>query len=53
MSERLKETQMETREGEEGLVYSKEKGGREWDRGKVILDDGSVAVQVWGKDTSQ
>lgn len=24
------------------------KGEREWDKGKVVLDDGSVGVEVWG-----
>jgi hypothetical protein len=25
-------------------------GEREWDRGKVILDDGTVGAKVWGVD---
>jgi hypothetical protein len=53
MTERLKETQIEKQEqGEHWPVYPKSKGEREWDRGKVLLNDGSVGVRVaWEKDT--
>ena len=53
MTERLKGTQTEKQElGEQWPAYPKSKGEREWDRGKVVLDDGSVGVRIpWKKDT--
>ena len=45
MTERLAETQKETQPSG-WPTYSK--GEREWDKGKVVLDDGSVGVKVWG-----
>lgn len=51
MSERLKATQVEiqTQQGNGVKLpeYPKSTGEREWDRGKVVLDDGSVGVRVW------
>ena len=55
MTDRLNETQLEKQEQAGGVrspVYPKSTGEREWDRGKVVLDDGSVGVKVWQKDTS-
>jgi hypothetical protein len=49
MTERLSETQSQTT-NIAGPTYSK--GEREWDKGKVVLPDGSVGVQVWGVDKS-
>ena len=49
MTDRLAQTQMEAQsQREEWPMYSK--GEREWDKGKVVLDDGSVGVKVWGVD---
>ena len=45
MTDRLAETQSETQPSG-WPTYSK--GEREWDKGKVVLDDGSVGVKVWG-----
>ena len=45
MTERLAETQSESQPSG-WPTYSK--GEREWDKGKVVLDDGSVGVKVWG-----
>jgi hypothetical protein len=45
MTERLAETQQQSTTTA-WPQYSK--GEREWDKGKVILDDESVAVKVWG-----
>ena len=47
MTERLSETQNQNQTGS-WPTYSK--GEREWDKGKVLLDDGSVGVKVWGVD---
>lgn len=47
MTERLVETQSQN-PTTAGPTYSK--GEREWDKGKVILDDGSVGIRVWGVD---
>lgn len=44
MTSRLEETKTEIQTG--WPTYSK--GEREWDKGKVILEDGSVGVNVWG-----
>ena len=46
MTNRLKETQAESTV----VKWPKYSAGeREWDRGKVILDDGSVGVKVFGE----
>jgi hypothetical protein len=46
MSTRIKETQAESTP----MIPTYSKGEREWDKGKVLLDDGSVGVRVWGED---
>lgn len=48
MTERLSETQSQIPTKPSWPTYSK--GEREWDKGKVLLDDGSVGVKVWGVD---
>jgi hypothetical protein len=48
MTERLTETQSQTPTTPSWPTYTK--GEREWDKGKVLLDDGSVGVKVWGVD---
>ena len=45
MTDRLVETQQQNL-GTVWPTYSQ--GEREWDKGKVFLDDGSVGVKVWG-----
>jgi hypothetical protein len=45
MSERLTETQTQS-QSTGWPTYSK--GEREWDKGKVLLDDGSVGTKAWG-----
>ena len=45
MTERLAEAENEN-QPVAWPTYSK--GEREWDKGKVVLDDGSVGVKVWG-----
>ena len=45
MTERLAQTKNESQPSG-WPTYSK--GEREWDKGKVVLDDGSVGVKVWG-----
>lgn len=47
MTERLNETQNQSQVSS-WPTYSK--GEREWDKGKVLLDDGSVGVKVWNVD---
>ena len=47
MTERLRETQNQNQTSS-WPTYGK--GEREWDKGKVLLDDGSVGVKVWGVD---
>jgi hypothetical protein len=47
MTDRLAETQ-QLSAGTAWPTYSQ--GEREWDKGKVVLDDGSVGVKVWGVD---
>ena len=47
MTDRLKDTEAESR-SVKWPSYSK--GEREWDKGKVILDDGSIGVKVLGED---
>ena len=47
MTERLSEMQNQN-QTTAWPTYSK--GEREWDKGKVLLDDGSVGVKVWGVD---
>ena len=49
MTDRLAETQLHSATAA-WPTYSK--GEREWDKGKVILDDGSVGIKVWGVDKS-
>jgi hypothetical protein len=45
MTERLSETQMQS-QSTGWPTYSK--GEREWDKGKVLLDDGSIGTKAWG-----
>jgi len=45
MTERLSETQNQNQTSS-WPTYTK--GEREWDKGKVLLDDGSVGIKVWG-----
>ena len=45
MTERLSETQSQS-QSTGWPTYST--GEREWDKGKVLLDDGSVGQKVWG-----
>jgi hypothetical protein len=45
MTERLSETQTQS-QSTAWPTYSS--GEREWDKGKVLLDDGSVGQTVWG-----
>ena len=49
MTDRLAETQLQSATTT-WPTYTK--GEREWDKGKVILDDGSVGIKVWGVDRS-
>lgn len=49
MTDRLAETQLRSATAA-WPTYSK--GEREWDKGKVILDDGSVGIMGWGVDKS-
>jgi hypothetical protein len=46
MTERLSETQAENQSQSPWPTYSS--GEREWDKGKILLDDGSVGRKVWG-----
>jgi hypothetical protein len=45
MTERLSETQSQI---PTSAFPTYSKGEREWDKGKIVLPDGTVGVKVWG-----
>jgi hypothetical protein len=48
MTDRLKSETQNQNQNISWPTYSK--GEREWDKGKVLLDDGSVGIKVWDVD---